>query len=244
MVERYQMVPTEEIDKDYEAIMKSSTKYTTKQELRIRKLIESKFSQMQFVNNTTMCEIGGDQTTTLNLNILEAQLHKHQTSLEELQANLKNVEEQMAHIEVESLPEETQREIKRIKNQLSELRAGAVPHLAGMGGPTYVAGHSHADDRNKPDIADYALGYSIDGTKDVHGELQDELKNKFREMGLVDDEPVVEVDAGFGEIPFDPNKCREPILKDGQLSQCARYPDAGSKYCWQHKKKYEDRQFT
>lgn len=223
----------EDIYAEFEAIKKG--KWQSKSHRLFQQMITDQLQIMQEYQQP-ICEIGGDQTKVVNSIAIEGRVQTLERTIEVLHDAIECLK-----IENPNMPGDVVTKITQLENQIKQLRYEGVSMALGA---SYTPGHAHADDRNKPDIADYALGYSIDGTKDVHGELQDELKNKFREMGLVDDEPIVEVDAGFGEIPFDPNKCREPILKDGQLSQCARYPDAGSKYCWQHKKKYEDRQFT
>lgn len=228
-------VSAKAIDKDFEELLNNEIKYMTKRELRLRQIIDQRFTQIQ-VMASPYCEISGDQTQLIN-KIADVESLKQQ--LMGQQEQLTQLAEKLALIEVESLPEETQRELKKIKNQLAELRAESLPMIPGFGGPSYVAGISYGDDRNKPRLEDYARGFGA-----LHGELQDELKDllkarfkdKHEELELPPEEPVQEMEIANQFVEFDPAKCREPIIdkKTGDIRQCQKFRRDGSLYCHVH----------
>lgn len=229
---------TEEFDEDFEKIIEDSTRYMTKQEMRMRQLIEERLATANFVNSTTVCDLDGDQTLPINLSILDQQIRHMSDQLEELQTQLKSLEEQFAHIEVESLPEDVAREFTRIKNQIRELRDSGI---TGIYHPQHVRGISYdSQEPFDPSKQSTALGnFMYEG--EHHANLMDEIKQKQIEMGIRDAPTVVEVDAEFEQFEFDDSKCAEAIMKNGQIEQCPHFRFGGSKYCKKHLKNYEER---
>jgi len=228
---------TEEIDNDFEKIINSGTRYTTKQELRIRKLIEEKFTQLQFIQTDqpqlVACELGGDQTLPVNLSVLDAQVRQMNEQLEELQTQLQSLETQFVHIEVESLPEDVKREFTRIKNQIRELRDSG---MATGYSPQYVQGMSY--DSSEPfDPAKQSNSLCNFTYGAIHGDLLNELKQKQIEIGIRDQPTVVEVDAEFDKVVFDDSKCMDALMVNGKVQQCPEFKFGNTDYCKKHQKK-------
>ena len=75
--------------------------------------------------------------------------------------------------------------------------------------------------------------------------LKDIFKNMSQErreaLELDEVEEPKEVDSGFEVLEFDPEKCAEALMVNGQVRQCKKYKQAGSKYCHVHRKKYEEK---
>lgn len=226
---------TEEIDEDFEKIIEDSTRYMTKQEMRIRQLIEQRFIQAEFIaTNSNICEIGGDQTKSLNMVVLDEQVRMMVDRLEELQTQLQELQTQFAHIEVESLPEDVQRKFKRIENQLRELRDSGI---ATAHHPQHVRGHSYdSQEAFDPAKQSSALCNFTYGGEE-HGAIMNELKELFYKRGDLERPPVVEVETGPN---FDPVKCAEALMINGEITQCSNYKFGKSKYCKKHMKNYEE----
>jgi len=237
VVEVVEHMVTEEIDEDFEKIVNDDSVYMTKQELRMRRLIEERLAAANFINSLEVCELGGDQTLPINLTTLEAQVRQMSDRLEELQTQLKSLEQQFAHIEVESLPENVQSEFKRIKNQIRELRDSGITasyHAQHIRGYNYDSTEPFDPMKQSNALCNFMYG-------DEHGNLLDEIKQKQIEMGIRDAPTVVDVDAEFDKFQFDNSKCAEAIMKNGQVQQCPHFKMDGSKYCIEHKKKYEEK---
>ena len=99
----------------------------------------------------------------------------------------------------------------------------------------YNNNHLHMTSNHKPRLCEFTQSYSVN--PELRMNLMNELKDVFRERGLVAELPTEEVDAGFEHLEFDPDKCKEALMEDGCVVQCPNYCLDGEDYCHQHIKK-------
>ncbi len=248
------MSPEEEYDEKFNELRNSEKRYITKQEVRMRQFIKQEVETQKTVE---VCDLEGDRTLLMNYKVICAEVEALQTQsaeqqevieylknqiavIEELQKEITRFEKEIAAIETGALPEDVQTDIRRLKNQIKDLRASG---FSTPGGPTIVGGISHgvkeAFDPTKQSETFGQFSY-----KGNHTALLNEIKQFQIDKEMREKPKVEEVDSGSQFTVRDESKCHEPILEKGVITQCPNFRVGESLYCDEHKKSYERRPGT